>query len=332
MHNISREQQRTLSDDQRIVDEIRQHAHEWDEESSDNGRDVLNERYIEAKRQREAIFKKAESLGLTDVQFLELVDKSPLKETSGLMGGLRSFFSRMAGEPWAHIDPKQLNKLTRDFVLVEADLHRTQSAVFGRKALINEAVAKNRKKPIESISQMASRIQTEARIGDQRVADQLALQNMDAQRSYRKGIKQKAHEMAEREERLASIDKHEAKQRAAWEKKHVREMQMNKRYDELKRERELELKALDKHERQFNSPEAYQARRKAVINSRTLPEAISFVQEQTAQNKSPEQLRLESDIREELALSAAREQYAKRRNRSPVDTSRRGQNSKSKTG
>lgn len=70
-----------------------------------------------AKKEQDKIISKAGALGLSQAQFLQMLDNGPLEENEKktLFGNIANTFRRLAGQPWAGMDAKQLNTLMQSY-------------------------------------------------------------------------------------------------------------------------------------------------------------------------------------------------------------------------
>ncbi|MFO0764674.1 MAG: hypothetical protein U0487_01345 [Patescibacteria group bacterium] len=73
--------------------------------------------YQTAQKNLDKTLKKAQELGLSQAQFLQLLDNGPLEEneSKSFFSGITTAFRRLAGQPWAGMDAKKLNELMSQY-------------------------------------------------------------------------------------------------------------------------------------------------------------------------------------------------------------------------
>lgn len=88
--------------------------------------------YQTAQKNLDKTLKKAEALGLSQAQFLQLLDNGPLEEneSKSFFSGITTAFRRLAGQPWAGMDAKKLNELMSDYREAEKIVDAASAVTF----------------------------------------------------------------------------------------------------------------------------------------------------------------------------------------------------------
>lgn len=74
-----------------------------------------------AKKDQDKVINKAAAFGLSQAQFLQMLDNGPLEEneSKSFFGTITNTFRRLAGQPWAGKDAKKLNELMESYRAAE---------------------------------------------------------------------------------------------------------------------------------------------------------------------------------------------------------------------
>lgn len=76
---------------------------------------------VKAKKDQDKVISKAAAFGLSQAQFLQMLDNGPLEEneSKSFFGTITNTFRRLAGQPWAGKDAKKLNELMESYRAAE---------------------------------------------------------------------------------------------------------------------------------------------------------------------------------------------------------------------
>ncbi|HPF95199.1 MAG: hypothetical protein KC582_00665 [Candidatus Magasanikbacteria bacterium] len=116
-------EERTAARDERAVESIRKQMNESNEDRTNPGAVFEARREAAKKTQEEQI---AQS-GLSQSQFLKMLESYPLEEQTERFSGTKNFFRRLAGQAWAGKNPAELNALMKRYTEAESIMNEDKN-------------------------------------------------------------------------------------------------------------------------------------------------------------------------------------------------------------